>query len=76
MAIYNRGFPYAVLEQHERALADYRQAIRLDPKNAGAYYSRGGSYEKRGYKKSARRDWRKAPRLGHQRAKESMGKLG
>lgn len=76
VAFYNRGLTYAVLEQHERAIADYQQAIRLDPKNADAYYSRGRSYEKRGYKGAARRDWRKASKLGHLRAKESMRKLG
>jgi tetratricopeptide (TPR) repeat protein len=36
-----RGNAYAGQGDHERAIADYDQAIRLDPRSAVAYYDRG-----------------------------------
>src|SRR5262245_6466774 len=36
-AYHNRGVAYAALGQHERAIQDYDQAIRLNPRNAVAF---------------------------------------
>jgi len=37
----NRGATFANLGQHERAIADYDEAIRLDPTDAKAYFNKG-----------------------------------
>jgi len=41
----NRGLTYAELQQHDAALADYRQAIQLNPALAQIYYNRGNIYK-------------------------------
>jgi tetratricopeptide (TPR) repeat protein len=40
-AYVSRGDAYDDKEDYDRAIADYNQAIQLDPKDAGAYFSRG-----------------------------------
>ena len=45
---HNRGAGYSLLNQLDRALADYSEAIRLDPGNARAYEARARVYLKRG----------------------------
>ena len=40
-AFYNRGIAYQIIHQYELAIADFNQAIHLDPANAAAYYVRG-----------------------------------
>ncbi|MEY2541534.1 MAG: hypothetical protein QOI22_1136, partial [Verrucomicrobiota bacterium] len=40
-AVMNRGNAYKAKGNTDRALADYDQALRLDPSNAGAYVDRG-----------------------------------
>jgi tetratricopeptide (TPR) repeat protein len=48
---------------YDRAIADYNQAIRLDPDYALAYYNRGVAYvNKRDYAR-ARADWEKVLQL-------------
>ena len=37
MAYYNRGFAYTRKGELDKAIADYKQVIRLDPKFVGAY---------------------------------------
>ena len=49
--------------QYERAIADFDQAIKLNPKFASAYSNRGFSYEHKGEKKRAMADYRKAIEL-------------
>ena len=41
---YNRGNTYAEQGDSARAIADYDQAIVLQPDDAGAYYNRGHAY--------------------------------
>ena len=41
---YNRGIELAAKGQHDRAIADYDAAIRLDPKFSDAYYTRGNAW--------------------------------
>ena len=45
-AYYNRGWPTADKGEHDKAIADYTEAIRLDPKYAMAYCNRGIAYGK------------------------------
>jgi tetratricopeptide (TPR) repeat protein len=43
-----RGTAYWIKGQLDRAIADYTQAIRLDPEYAEAYHNRGLAYAARG----------------------------
>lgn len=43
----NRGIAYDTLGAHDRAIADFDEAIRLDRKFAAAHYSRGIMYAKK-----------------------------
>jgi tetratricopeptide (TPR) repeat protein len=62
--VYNiRGLAYDSKGEHDRAIADYDEAIRLDPKNAKAYYNRGASYYDRGELDRALTDYGEATRL-------------
>src|SRR5262245_56508978 len=47
-AYFNRGNAYDDKGNHDRALADYSEAIRLDPKDAKVYYNRGLTYFDKG----------------------------
>ena len=47
-AYNNRGWSYSQKDDHDRAIADYDEAIRLDPNNALALVNRGWSYERKG----------------------------
>jgi tetratricopeptide (TPR) repeat protein len=48
-ALYDsRGIRYAKKGDADRALADYGEAIRLDPRNATAYYNRGKVWRAKG----------------------------
>jgi tetratricopeptide (TPR) repeat protein/CHAT domain-containing protein len=48
MALGNRGNAYSAVGDHDRALADYDEAIRVDPTFATIYYNRGLGYATRG----------------------------
>jgi Flp pilus assembly protein TadD len=56
---------YGNLGQHERAIEDYDEAIRLDPKDAYAYNNRGLAYRNQGQQELADRDFAKAEELGY-----------
>jgi len=45
---YNRGVEWAAKSNHDRAIADYDIAIRLNPRNGDAYYNRGGAWGNKG----------------------------
>jgi tetratricopeptide (TPR) repeat protein len=65
-------------KQYDQAIADYNQAIRLDPKDPRPYYNRGGAYLNQGDRKRAVEDYRKALKLYPQfePAKERLEELG
>src|SRR5260370_424375 len=48
LAHYERGLSYKSKGDFGRAIADFTEAIRLDPKYAEAYYNRAGAYGNKG----------------------------
>ena len=54
---------YRVKGENDRAIADYTEAIRLDPKNANAYSNRGYAYSDKGDTDRAIADFTEAIRL-------------
>ena len=48
LSFRNRGDAYTNKGDHDRALADYNEAIRLDPKSALALSDRGVAYANKG----------------------------
>jgi tetratricopeptide (TPR) repeat protein len=60
---HNRGVGYSLLNQLDRALADYNEAIRLDPGNARAYEARARVYLQRGDLARSRVDAERAAEL-------------
>ncbi len=63
MAYNNRGNAYNDLGEHQRAIEDLNEAIRLDPKLAMAYNNRGISYGNLGEHQRAIEDYDEALRL-------------
>jgi tetratricopeptide (TPR) repeat protein len=62
--IFNdRGVAYRLKGEIERAIHDYSQAIRLNPKSAAAYNNRGVAYDKKGDGERAIADYDQAIRL-------------
>lgn len=47
-AFTNRGVAYRLKGEYDRAIQDYGQAIRLNPKFAAAYNNRGVAYDNKG----------------------------
>lgn len=52
-----RGITYKALGQYAQALADYEQALALDPNNALTYTNRGNTYEALGQYEAALTDF-------------------
>src|SRR5882672_1492628 len=48
IAYNNRGIGYHTKKDYDRAMADYGEAIKLDPKYSRAYYNRGLVYATKG----------------------------
>ncbi len=44
----NRGLGYEQKGEHDKAIADYNEAIRLDPRNLEARYERAAAYDNKG----------------------------
>ena len=55
------------MAEYDKAIVDYSEAIRLDPKNAEADYGRGLAHEKKGEKAKADEDFAQAKKLGYPR---------
>src|SRR5580698_9720267 len=47
-AYNNRAIAYRRSGNYDRAIADYNEAIKLEPKNTAAYYNRGIAYQSKG----------------------------
>jgi Flp pilus assembly protein TadD len=63
-AFTGRGAYYAKRD-YGRAIADYTEAIRHDPKLASAYSGRGNAYNARGETDRADADFKQAKQLGN-----------
>ena len=63
IAYYSRGLAYYDKGDDDRAIADYNEAIRLDPKSAYAYSNRGLAYDHKGDLDRAIADYNEAIRL-------------
>jgi tetratricopeptide (TPR) repeat protein len=59
-AVMNRGSAYSASGDLDRALQDYNEAIRLDPRNAGAYVNRALALAHKGDVDAAMIDYAKA----------------
>lgn len=62
-AFNNRGVAYRVKGDHERAIQDYGQAIKLNTKFAAAYINRGVAYDYKGDYDRAIADYEQALKL-------------
>src|ERR1700716_3906688 len=62
-AFNNRGVAYRLKGDHERAIADYGQAIRLNARFAAAYNNRGVAYDAKGEYDRAIADYEQALKL-------------
>jgi lipoprotein NlpI len=63
IAYYSRGLAYYDKGDDDRAIAEYNEAIRLDPKFAYAYSNRGLAYDHKGDLERASPDYNEAIRL-------------
>jgi tetratricopeptide (TPR) repeat protein len=59
----SRGVAYRMKGEHDRAIQDYSQAIKLFPKFAVAYNNRGVAYDKKGEYDRAIQDYEQSIRL-------------
>ena len=55
--------PGTTKEEYDKAIADYNEAIRLDPKDAAAYDNRGNAWQAKGEYDKAIADYNEAIRL-------------
>jgi tetratricopeptide (TPR) repeat protein len=62
-AYFGRGVAWGGKSDYDRAIADYTEAIRLDPKNANAYNNRGNAWDYKKNHNKAIEDHRKASLL-------------
>jgi len=51
---------------YDKAIADLTEAIRLDPTDGKAYYTRFAAYDLKGEKVKAEADYDKAEELGYE----------
>jgi tetratricopeptide (TPR) repeat protein len=74
IAFQNRGIAYLGKGDTDRAIQDYDQAIKLDPKYANAFNSRGIAYQAKGDNQRAIDDYGEAIRLDPRNANALNGR--
>ena len=62
---FQTGSDYSDTGDYEKAVLNFDESIRLNPKNASAYYKRGIAYQGLGEDERAERDFQKAKELGY-----------
>jgi tetratricopeptide (TPR) repeat protein len=62
-AFNSRGVAYRLKGEWDRAIQDYNQAVKLDPKFASAFNNRGVAYDKKGEYDRAIHDYEQAIKL-------------
>lgn len=62
-AYTSRGLSYLMESNYDGAIAEFNEAIRIDPKNSAAYSNRGVAYRKKGDNARAEADLKEAARL-------------
>ena len=65
-AYYRRGLAYSNLNQYQRAIQDFDEAIRLNPRVAETYNNRGSAYNMLGQHQRALQDYNEALRIDPQ----------
>ena len=63
VAYNNRGLAYQAKGDNDRALIDYNEAIRIDPKFPAAYFNRGAVYQAKGNNDLASHDYSEGNRV-------------
>ena len=61
--LQERAYAYNEMGEYEQAIADYTEAIRIDPDDAYAYHERGYAYDKMGEYEKAIADFTEAIRI-------------
>jgi tetratricopeptide (TPR) repeat protein len=61
--LIERGKVYLAMHDYDRAIADFNEAIQLDPKNAFTFYDRGNAYRAKGDHDRAIQDYDQAIKL-------------
>jgi Tfp pilus assembly protein PilF len=62
---FQKGISYFEKEDYDAAITAFSEAIRLDPKDAKAYYGRAHAYLQKGEKAKADEDFARAKKLGY-----------
>ena len=67
-AYADRGFAFANLGQHSKAIEDYSNALKILSQDSEIYYRRGLSYKAIGKMDEACKDFSKSAELGYEPA--------